>query len=169
MKSGGKNVKKQRSADFQTAEFALGYLYRGIKADIDAFGAAHGATIPVTLVAARLGSLLLSEAGGGILDGAQYLSQVRRHTAEGDEVGIGPEKVHVRPRGDKAPLKPKRVLSKEARKRIGDAQRKRWAKSKKLRKKANSYWGSKTPAERRAEIARRRLVALARKEAKKAA
>lgn len=158
---GGKNASKSGTY-LQTAEFALGYLYGCIKADLNGFGAAHGTAIPVTLAAARLGSLLLSEAGGGVLDGAQYLSQVRGDSTEGHEVGVAETPVHVRSRHSKPPMK--RVLSKKARKAISAAQKLRWAKAKKP-KGIKGWWAAMTPAQRQTEMLRRRVRAEANKKA----
>lgn len=65
-----------------------------------------------------------------------------------------------------------RILSPDARKRIGDAQRKRWAKTKKSKlaaqpikqkERKNNYWASMSPTQRRNEMKRRGMLKVLKK------
>ena len=171
----GKQYGSSKKGDsiFQTAEFRLGYLYRDIKAQLNTLGAETSGEITPLDAARWVGRLLLAEAGGGLLDGTQHLSEMWGHSSEGDEVGPGKAEVHVRPR-DFETLKPKRVLSMKARRSIAKAQRKRWrlakaearAEAKKTSKNNHTSWAKfTTPEARSAEAKRRRKVRMAKKRA----
>jgi len=158
---------KESHSIFQTAAFRLGYLYRDIKAQLNALGAETGGAITPPDAAHWVGTLLLAETRGELLDGTQHLPQMRGATDQGNEIAPGTTTIHVRSHDDK-PLK--RRLSKSARNRIAQAQRLRWAKTKRKSKVAigaKSYWDKMSPEERSAEMQRRVKVRNANK--KKAA
>ena len=107
MKSGGKNVSSKKSnPNFQTAEFQLGYLYRDIETQLNTFGTTNGGAITAADAARWVGTLLLTKAGGHVLDGPEPLPNVRGGSAERHEVSIAAPPVHVRSRHDKAPVNP---------------------------------------------------------------
>lgn len=104
---GNKNasISQKSNPNFQTAEFSLGYLYRDIETQLNAFGAENGGAISVTDAARWVGTLLLTKAGGFVLDGPEPVPDVRGGSTQRHEISIAAPPVHVRPRHHKAPVK----------------------------------------------------------------
>jgi uncharacterized C2H2 Zn-finger protein len=93
-----RNHEAEAHRNFETAEFALGYLYRNVEEQLNDFATKNGGKVSIVFAAQRVGELLLAKARGSVLDGVKRLSKVRRHAANGDEVSAAKTEVHVRPR-----------------------------------------------------------------------
>lgn len=128
-----KQREEQRSSDYSTG-WAVGYVYAQTEHNINAVLAQAGDEVTGRDIAAKLGELLLSKAGGSVLDGAERLPQVRGEAATRDEVTAGSKAVHVHARHNK-PLKP--IKKKSA---------------------AESYWSKMSPLQRKREMQRRGMV-----------
>lgn len=150
------------------AEFNFGVFYRTVEEHIERFANEARGAFALADITDRVGLLLRTKAKNvRALSGASELLHEMREDREAVSEGraVAPRspsraKVH-----DGAPAR--RALSAAARKRISQAQRLRWKKFRERggtvakKKKASgirSYWSRMTPAERSAEVLRRRAL-----------
>lgn len=127
-KSGGLHG-KSRASSAEEAEFSFGHFYRTIEEHIESYAAQAGNPFTLADIALRVGGLLQGQALREQLRDSELVSEVRKNGARSGLRGatLTSASLHVRPFNYGA-LKPKRVLSKDARDRIAKAQRERWAK-----------------------------------------
>jgi hypothetical protein len=169
-------------------EFNFGYFYRTLEEHVNAFAEQEGCPYTLTDIALRVGQLLEAKALRQQSGSAQLVPQMRQNGGgagrrdQGDESGVHDDfasaEIHVRPRH-------RRALSGRARKAIGEAQRRRWAKfhkaqdlpikkrrakrSKRGSRAASAFWATMTAAQRSVEMRRRQAVAAKKKAARLAA
>jgi hypothetical protein len=161
---GNQNVSTKQSDSYFSTGFALGYLYKDIKNELNSIGSASGGSFTPIELALRLSRLLSAEEVRSELGSAESMSQVWSHSAgrtkASESATASVPEVHVRAHGS-------RTLSKKARANIARAQRARWAKIRAADKSGNTGW-PKTAAGRKKEAAKRRMKALQNKEARAA-
>jgi len=141
-----RNVKtEQRSSDYERG-IRVGFLFGQVSQAIDHLAAAEGyEDSRAHLTDGLLGLLqgaVQAQAGGSLLDGAEPLPQVRHGSARTHGKRPAAQKVHVRPRHNRA-LKPEGMKPTKRPKRSKQALGVR------------AYWAGMTVAERRAEWVRR--------------
>ena len=134
------NASTKSSSDISSG-FALGYLYKTIKDELNSIAATTGGKISALKLAGWLANLLSAETDGSVLGSTKHLPQVWGRPTKGNGTA-SEETVHVRPHG-------RRTLSRKARKKISDAQKARWAK---VHKEKKGEWTSKRRREQAARM-----------------
>jgi uncharacterized C2H2 Zn-finger protein len=137
--------------NFQTEEFQLGYIYRGLKEDLNAFGSKTSGTISVADAAARLGNLLLAESSRALLDAEEHLPRLRGEATQRYEVGSPSSSLHVGTHAHQSSVK--RPMSDTTKAKLRRIAKARWAKASGAGPR--SYWSKLTPKQRSEEMKRR--------------
>jgi hypothetical protein len=123
------NVSSESSAHISSG-FALGYLYKTIKDELNSISAKTGGKLSAVKLAGWLAEILSTETGGSKLGDPERVLEVWRNSTKGNAI-TPEEEVHVR-------THERRPLSKKARRAISLGQKRRWAKQK--GKKPHKHW-----------------------------
>lgn len=156
-----KNVRLQQSLHETKSDshfstwFAFGCLYQRTKEELNNLSTTCGGVVSAKELAGRMAELLYAEASGGVLGGSESLPKVWGNPSEGD-ASTSKKKIHVRPHG-------RRTLSAKGREAISRAQKARWKKMRKAKRRTKvahgqkNYWKTNfpTPELRSAEMLRR--------------
>lgn len=168
---GKRNEESGSNPNTPSTEFEIGYIYRIVEEDINAFADQSSNRLSGPNIATRVGAILIAKARRQLLRVPDSVRRLRGSSGEGNSAMESVE-VAALPHQDPPPVgKKKRVLSQTARNRIAAAQRARWAKyhkekrslpkkaSKAKSRRIHSYWMKMTAAERSIEMQRRQAVA----------
>jgi hypothetical protein len=143
------------------AGLAAGYVCNNTEKELDSIAAASGGIVTAAHLAERVGRFLLSHSRRSLLHGAQPMPSLRTSSTEGHEEFPAETVPHVHSRGGRPSL---RRITAKGLAAIRRAQKKRWAKAKKV----SRYGWSDDPEERKKE-GQRRMAVRRVKEAAKAA
>jgi hypothetical protein len=122
--------------NFQTEEFQLGYIYRGIEEQLNNFGTAPGGKITVSRAAHWVATLLLAKTSGGLLYGTEHLPRLRGETPEGHEIGPSSSSLHVGAHAGQSSVK--HPMSRATKAKLSVIAKARWAKKSKGRVKSGT-------------------------------